>query len=40
LEGLLAQSPFKEYRIEGGAAWVFVWARKASLEAAFYEPVN
>ncbi len=34
LEGLLAESPFKEHRIEGGAGWVFVWARKASLEAA------
>jgi ubiquinone/menaquinone biosynthesis C-methylase UbiE len=33
LEGILALSPFKEHRIEGGAVWVFVWARKASAEA-------
>jgi SAM-dependent methyltransferase len=30
LESLLARSPFKEHRIQGGTAWVFVWARKAS----------
>jgi ubiquinone/menaquinone biosynthesis C-methylase UbiE len=34
LERLLALSPFKEHRTEGGAVWVFVWARKASPEAA------
>ena len=28
VEGLLARSPFKEYRIDGGAGWTFVWARK------------
>ncbi len=34
LESLLAKSPFKVHSVEGGAAWVFVWARKASPEAA------
>jgi ubiquinone/menaquinone biosynthesis C-methylase UbiE len=34
LEDLLAESPFKEYRLEGGPGWVFVWARKGSPEAA------
>jgi len=29
LEGLLAGSPFKETKIEGGAAWMSVWARKS-----------
>jgi len=31
VKGLLAKSPFKEHRIDGGAGWVFIWARKASL---------
>jgi len=29
LEGLLAGSPFKEWEIEGGLAWMSVWARKS-----------
>jgi len=33
LEAMLAKSPFKEYKIDGGAGWVFVWARKASSGA-------
>ncbi|MCX6072486.1 MAG: class I SAM-dependent methyltransferase [Chloroflexi bacterium] len=33
-QALLAESQFKEYAIDGRAAWVFVWARKASQEAA------
>ncbi len=34
VEGLLAKSPFKEHRIDGGAVWFFAWARKQSPEAA------
>lgn len=30
LEELLTQSPFREWKIEGGAGWVFVWARKGA----------
>lgn len=29
LEDLLAGSPFKEWKIEGGLAWMSVWARKS-----------
>jgi ubiquinone/menaquinone biosynthesis C-methylase UbiE len=32
LQGLLSRSPFNEWKIEGGAVWVFVWAGKRSLE--------
>lgn len=28
LEDLLAQSPFNEWVVEGGAGWMFAWARK------------
>ena len=28
LQGLFARPPFKEWKIEGGTAWVFAWARK------------
>jgi ubiquinone/menaquinone biosynthesis C-methylase UbiE len=34
VEGLLAKSPFKQHRIDGGAVWFFAWARKGPLEAA------
>jgi ubiquinone/menaquinone biosynthesis C-methylase UbiE len=34
VEAMLAKSEFKEYAIDGRAAWIFVWARKASREAA------
>ena len=34
LQGLLDKSAFKEHTMEGGVGWVFVWARKASSEAA------
>jgi len=33
-QALIAESPFKEFAIDGRAAWVFIWARKASQEAA------
>ena len=32
LEGLLGRSKFTEWRIAGGAGWVFVWARKQLRE--------
>jgi ubiquinone/menaquinone biosynthesis C-methylase UbiE len=34
VEAMLAKSQFKEHAIDGRAAWVFVWARKAPQEAA------
>jgi ubiquinone/menaquinone biosynthesis C-methylase UbiE len=34
VEAMLAKSQFKEHAIDGRAAWVFVWARKASQEPA------
>ena len=34
VESLFARSPFNEWRIEGGPAWVYAWARKGSPEPA------
>ena len=33
LEDLLAESLFQEHKIEGGAGWVYVWARKGYPKA-------
>jgi ubiquinone/menaquinone biosynthesis C-methylase UbiE len=30
VESLFASSPFREYKVEGGVGWIFVWGRKAS----------
>ena len=34
VESIFARSPFNEWKIEGGPAWVYAWARKGSPEAA------
>jgi ubiquinone/menaquinone biosynthesis C-methylase UbiE len=33
IEAMLAKSEFKEYTIDGRAAWIFIWARKAPQAA-------
>ena len=33
LQDLFVRLPFKEWKIEGGAGWSFVWATKGALEA-------
>jgi len=35
-QALMAESQFKECAIDGRSAWVFIWARKASQEAAHH----